>query len=94
MLIGDIGRRDSGAGMALGNAGRSLAEMLFSEQIGSEISVGYVGSRAMAVYAWSISHEYAYVVEHGSFLHHCTVKWQMAAVGYLKSQRRYCAAVA
>ena len=94
MLIGDIGRRDTGAGMALGNAGRRLAEMLFAEQIGSEISVGYIRGSAMAVYAGRIGQEYAYVMEHGRFLHHGPVKRQMATVSYFKSQRGNSAAVA
>lgn len=69
MLPGNILTAQARSGMALGHTGAVLSKTIAAQQCGAKHTVAYIRLVAMTLYAGSVTHENADVVEHSGLFY-------------------------
>lgn len=92
ILRDDVGRAQSGAGVALAYQGMAR-ETFGAQHIGTDDAVAYVRFCSRTMYRRCIASDYAYIVEHRGALHKFTVGVDAAAVETFESLAGYTFAV-
>ena len=88
MLPGNILTAQARSGMALGHTGAVLSKTIAAQQCGAKHTVAYIRLVAMTLYAGSVTHENADVVEHRGLFYRRLIKAKLFPAVDLKAPDR------